>query len=70
MQNLTPTLIVYLVSPDQEKQVSETGLYVLDWQNNKVANRFIKHENGRYIKDLVTEKPKINKIIEEIKMIN
>ena len=70
LQNLTPTLIVYLVSPDQEKQVSETGLYVLDWQNNKVANRFIKHENGRYIKDLVTEKPKINKIIEEIKMIN
>lgn len=70
LQNLTPILIVYMVSPDQEKQVSETGLYIADWQNNKYANKIIKHENGRNIKYLVTEKPTINKIIEEIKMIN
>lgn len=70
LQNSTPILVVYLVSPDQEKEVSVTGLYVLDWQNNKGANKIIKHENGKNNKYLVFEKPKINKIIEEIKMIN
>lgn len=70
LQNSTPILVVYLVSPDQEKEVSETGLYALDWQNNKVANIIIKHENGRNIKYLVSEKPKINAIMEEVKMIN
>lgn len=70
LQNSTPIFIDYLISPDRDKQISETGLYAIDWQNNIGANKYIKHKNGRIDKYLVAEKPIINKIIEEVKIIN
>lgn len=67
LQNSTPIYIDYLSSPDIKNLISETGLYVLDWQNNNGVNKFIKHENGRLDKYLVSEKRFINEILQEIK---
>ena len=67
LQNSTPIYIVYLSSPDIKTLISETGLYVLDWQNNIGVNKFIKHENGRLDKYLVSNKRFINEILQEIK---
>lgn len=69
-RNSTPIFIDYLSSPDQDKQISQTALYVLDWEKNQGASRIIKHESGQMNKVLGSEKPIINKIMEEIKTAN
>lgn len=67
LQNSTPIFIDYLISPDWDKQISETGLYAIDWQNNIGANKYIKHENGRLDKNLVSEKRFIDEMLQEIR---
>jgi len=67
LRNSTPIYINYLINPNQEKQTSETALYVLDWQNNQGICRIIKSDNGQMKIVLGGEKPFINKIMEEIK---
>jgi|GEM_PF-735770 len=72
LRNSTPIYIDYFSNPDkdQDKQISQTALYVQDWQNNQGAYRMIKSGSGEMKKMIVAEKPFINKIMEEIKTIN
>lgn len=69
-QESTPIYVDYQTSPDQNREISETGLYVLDWQNNKGASKIIKSYFGKIHKVVSVEKPFLNKIMDEIKTLN
>jgi len=65
-QNAIPVYLDYQLSTESNNQVSRTGLYVFDWQNNKDATITIQQDLGKIEKQLYYEKPVVDKIMEEV----